>query len=354
MTVARNVFTKCDFGFFQKQNGTMTKKSKRLCMWNRLQNAVYRPNSWILTQGYLWVKKYLHTPTIHLQRAVRKRQKIEQLSMLYTSTSILSDINYLLDSYRTAYRWRSLSYKIDSSTSEIVEDLISIAQFSGITENLEIYIKQYLALNPDHKESDLDLDLEAEHEDILLQRDKLNMFRPKEVIEAIVNEDDAELRLIKTFAYGAIQDTDIFMKRLQKHIEEGEILNFRHLYYCPLPLLDSPRFWDLIVAYKPQITTNTCEFDDLLIANVKSPSEFHLQHMKEYEDMSPFLHFARCEQNIEKMEALVCEYPTWKDPALCVRFFKKHGKMPKWHEFYSLGKIDPDSFLTKERPERFE
>ena len=103
------------------------KKPKELRMWRRLQNAIFRPNAWILSQGYLWVRKYLHAPFMYLRRSVLREQKTKQLSMLYDGYSILSDINYMLDSFRTAYRWRSLAYEIDSSTTEIIEDLVSIA-----------------------------------------------------------------------------------------------------------------------------------------------------------------------------------------------------------------------------------
>jgi len=273
--------------------------------------------------------------------------------MLYDGCSILSDINYILGSYRTAYRWRSLAYEIDSSTDEIVQDMITIAQMSGITKNLELYIKQYLALCPNHKESDLCLGVEAKNDNTLLLLDKLNMFRPKEVIETIMDEDDAELRLIKTLAYGASQDFDVFMERIRRHINEGGELGCRHLYYFPLPILDSACFWNLIVEHKPQIATMSCELCTL-IASVKFPSDFQLNHTEEFEAMTPFLHLARCEQDIEKMEELAHEYPIWKDPALCVRFFKSHDKMPKWKEFYCLEELDSKYFLAKKRPERFE
>jgi len=178
------------------------------------------------------------------------------------------------------------------------------------------------------------------------------MFRPNEVIETIVNEVDAELRLIKTLAYGASQNFIVFTERLQRHIEEGGGLGTRFLYYCPLPILDSARFWSMIVEHKPQIVTMSCELRTLT-ANAKSPSDFHLQRAEEYEDIPPLLHLARCEQDIKKMESLVCEYPSWNDPLLCVLFYKRHGKMPQWKEFYCLGELDPKHFLTKEHPKRF-
>jgi hypothetical protein len=326
--------------------------TKKQLMQLRLRNAIYRPNAWVLTQGYLWVKKYLYYPVMYLKDSILRRQKVKQLEMLYDACTILSDVNCILGAYKTAYRWISLAYKIDSSTDELVEDIIFIAQVSGITKNIKRYTKQYLALCSHHNESNLSLGLEADDESTLLLLDKLNLFRPKEVIEAITDESDTNLRLIKTMAYGAAQDIDVFLKRFQRHIEAREEIGIRHLYYCPLAVLDSPHFWKKIIKYKPKFTTMSCDLRTL-ISNSKLPPENDLLKPTNYEDMPPFLHLARTEQDIGEMESLAHRYPTWKDPASCVRFFMSHEAMPKWKEFYCLEDLDPKRFLTNERPKRF-
>lgn len=309
--------------------------SKKMSMISQLKNGIHRPNVWVLTQGYLWVKRYLHDPIIYLRKSILKHQNTKQLTMLYDACCTLGDINYILDSYKTAYRWYSLAYKIDSSTGTMVEDMIDVSQRSGITKKLGQYIRRYLALNSDHKADDLFLACDADDGNTLFLLDNLNMFHPKKVIETITDERDIGLRLIKTLAYGAAQDRDVFLKRFLCQVKAGMIIRSRHLFYCPLAVLDSPNFWSMIIEYKPEIVTESCDFNTL-ISNRKLPSEYHLQYAKEYEDMPPFLHLARTEQDIEKMEALTQRYPEWKDPALCVLFFRSHGMMPKWKDFYCL------------------
>jgi hypothetical protein len=236
--------------------------------------------------------------------------------------------------------------------NEIVEDMIDISQRAGITKNLDRYIKRYLFLGNTYKKRELQFVTDAYHKNILQLLDKLNMFCPNEVIEAITDECDAELRLIKTLAYGAAQNNDVFLERLQYHIESGGDIRGKHLYYCPLAILDSSYFWSMIIKLRPELVIQSCGFDSL-VSNIKSPSEWHFEHAKEYEDIPPFLHLARVEQDIEKMEFLSQKYPSWNDPMLCVRYFKFYGMMPTWKEFYCLEDIDSRIFLTNKRPGRF-
>jgi hypothetical protein len=319
----------------------------------RLQNAIYRPNAWIFSQGYLWVKKYLHFPVMCMKESIMRHQETKSLGMLYDACSILSDVNCILGAYRTAYRWRSLAYEIDSSTDEIVEDMISISQMSGITDSLDLYVNQYLALSQTHEKSDLYLGIDAENKATQLLLDKLNMFHPEEVIETIMNADDEKLNLIKILAYGAAQDTDVFFEMFQSYVRTKAEVESRFLYYCPSVLLDSQLFWHAIVEHKPEIATSTCELRTV-ISNSNSPSQFQLKCSKEYEDMPPHLHLARATQDVETMKALASQFPTWKDPMLCIDFFRARGRMPKWREFYCLNEPEPNHFLTKKRPERFE
>jgi hypothetical protein len=288
-----------------------------------------------LAQGYFWVKKNLYSPVKYLKQYYPNNLSTKDIRTLFESYSILADINTILESYGTAYHWRSLAYAIDSNVIGIVEDMIYLSQISGITKNMDSYIKQYRVLNPDRKVNDLYRGIHADNKNILKQRHKLNMFCPQKVIETILDESCKDLKFIKTLAYGAALNIDIFIERLQKHIETGEELKLEHLYYFPSVILNSSAFWNLIIKYETQIATASCDFD-IIVSNKKILTKDNLKYLREYQEMPPFLHLARTEHDIEKINTMIHKYPSWRDPHLCKSFFMEHGRMPTWDEFYSL------------------
>lgn len=319
-------------------------------MLKRLQKSVHYPNAWIVNQGYLWVKKHLHDPVRHLRKIIAD-PTVKQLGMFYDAYTILSDVNFILGSYLTAYHWCSLGYAIDASTTEMLDDMITLSQYTGITENLDRCVELYHALDPDYKVNIVIDTISPEQEKILRMWHELNMFRPQKVFETTTSEDDADLSFIKTLAFGAVREIDIFKLRLQKHIESGGELKIEHLYYFPSPVLDSPEFWKSILEYKTQIATTTCDFD-IIVSN--KTAERDPRFVRGYEDMPPLLHLARTEHDLNDVKKMVCDYPTWKDPEFCFRFFKKHARMPKWRELYVFLNFHSKNFLTGERPKQFQ